>query len=56
MYVITALFCAKGRGAMNATAVTLELARDKARNLKSQGFVVEIRDEDGELVLPRVDH
>jgi hypothetical protein len=41
---------------MNATAVTLELAREKAQNLKSQGFVVEIRDEDGELILPRVEH
>jgi hypothetical protein len=50
MYSITALFCAKGRGAMNATADTLELARDKADNLKSQGYFVEIRDEDGELV------
>ena len=39
---------------MNATAVTLELAREKAQNLKSQGFVVEIRDEDGELVLSRL--
>ena len=39
---------------MNATAVTLELARDKARNLKSQGLFVEIRDENGELVLSRV--
>ena len=54
MYVITALFSAKGRGAMNATAVTLELAREKAQNLKAQGFYVEIRDEDGELVLSRV--
>ncbi len=54
MYSITALFCAKGRGATNATAVTLELARDKARKLKSQGFYVEIRDEDGGLVPSRV--
>jgi hypothetical protein len=41
---------------MNATAVTLDLAREKAQNLKAQGFYVEIRDEDGELVLPRVEH
>jgi hypothetical protein len=54
MYTITALFCAKGRGAMNATAETLELARDKAENLKSQGYFVEIRDDTGELVLMRV--
>ena len=54
MYTITALFCAKGRGAMNATAETLELARDKADTLKGQGYVVEIRDDNGELVLIRV--
>ena len=54
MYSITALFSAKGRGAMNVTAETLELARAKAVNLKSHGFFVEIRDEDGELVLPRL--
>ena len=41
---------------MNATAVTLKLAREKAQKLKAQGFYVEIRDEDGELVLPRVEH
>lgn len=50
VYVITALFSAKGRGAMNATAETLEVARDKALKLKSEGYFVEIRDEDGELV------
>ena len=54
MYTITALFSAKGRGAMNVTAETLKLARDKADNLKSQGFFVEIRDEDGELVLTSI--
>jgi hypothetical protein len=50
MYSITALFSAKGAGAMNATAETLELARDKASRLKSEGYLVEIRDENGELV------
>ena len=50
MYSITALFTAKGIGAMNVTAATLELARDKAIQLKSEGYFVEIRDEDGELV------
>jgi hypothetical protein len=54
MYIITALFSAKGRGAMNVTAETLELARDKADKLKSQGYFVEIRDANGELVLTRV--
>ena len=54
MYSITALFSAKGSGAMNVTAETLALARDKARNLKSQGFYVEIRDEDRELVFHNV--
>jgi hypothetical protein len=54
MYTITALFCAKGRGAMNVTAETLELARDRADNLKSQGYFVEIRNDDGVLVLMRV--
>jgi hypothetical protein len=39
---------------MNATAVTLDLACEKAQNLKSQGFVVDIRDEDGEHVLTRL--
>ena len=53
MYSITALFCAKGRGAMNATAETLDLAHDKAWNLKSQGYFVEIRDDEGELVFMR---
>lgn len=38
MYSITALFCAKGRGAMNATAETLDLAHDKTSNLKSQAL------------------
>ena len=54
MYTITALFSAKGRGAMNATAETLELARDKADSLKGQGYFVEIRDENDELVLTRL--
>jgi hypothetical protein len=54
MYTITALFTAKGRGAMNVTAETLELAHEKADKLKSQGYLIEIRDENGELVLTRL--
>jgi hypothetical protein len=50
MFTITALYCEKGRGAMNATAESLVKARVKAKNLKSQGFFVEISNEEGHIV------
>lgn len=55
-YGIRAFFSAKDRPALYATAKSLEEARYKAQHLKSEGYLVEIRDGDGQLFPVRTDH
>jgi hypothetical protein len=55
MYTIKGYFMGNGPSTMNLTAETLAIARGKAKHLREEGFLVEIKDSDSSWKVSELD-
>lgn len=55
MYTIKGYFMGNGPSTMNLTAETLAIARGKAKHLREEGFLVEIKDLDSSWKVSELD-